>query len=538
MNTKTHVLAALAIVLTVCSSCCGKKSSIEVFPMDQIYVEQPLSQRLERNLSRLQDDIYQPPHVFEDLDWPGDFIGRTILGLTMDSRVLHTHPALLEELIDSLPSKLNEKGYLGPIYDPVINEQTLSGHGWLLRGLCEYSKWTGDERVMPIIKSVAENLFVAGKGRYSGYPISPEERSTKGGEASGSIASETSGWMLSTDIGCMFIGMAGLIDAYEVLPEKEIGETIDEMIARFLEVDLAGINAQTHATLSALRGLIKYAAITGDASLVEVARNRWDLYVSQGMTCTFANYNWFGRPDSWTEPCAIVDSYIVAFELWKLTMDPEYRNMAELICVNAIEHAQRTNGGFGCDSCPSAEDPCLKVVIPEAHWCCTMRGAEGLARIAESGWAVKGDALYIPFFRSGSLCAEGLEVSQKSGYPEEGTAVIVFRTNDKGIKSLCLPQMPWAENYSITLNGESVNATSQDGFLCIDHKFAEGDWVEVSFDQPLRNDTWNGSQRYFKGAIMLGLKTDAPVSGDAVCTDSLATVSHLMGECDPIQVLF
>ena len=529
----------LPLLMTAFCGCSHEAENVETFPLSDIVVEPSLSERIDRNLQRLQDDIYQPPHVFEDLNWPGDFIGRTILGLTMESEASHKKTELLPMLIDSLPHKFNAKGYLGPDYSPAINEQQISGHGWLLRGLCEYYRFTGDENVLESVRSIAENLFVAGKGKYSAYPVSAGERTNQGGEASGSIASQDENWILSTDIGCVFIGMAGLIDAYEMIPENDIKETIDEMVACFLGVDLTGIQAQTHATLSALRALIKYSRLTGDENLLDEVLSRWQTYVSEGMTCCYANYNWFGRPDSWTEPCAIVDSYIVAFELWKATMDPSFRDIAELIEVNAIGHAQRRNGGFGCDSCPSEENPFLTISIPEAYWCCTMRGAEGLSRIAESSWAVKGHSLYVPFYRNGCLCADDLEIEEKTDYPDSGKVMIKFYVNERKISSLLLPDLPWAELTQITLNGETVSTETVDGMLCLNRTFEHGDVVEISFGMPLRSDEWNGSRRFFAGPVMLGYRGETAI-GAADAEGNLEPVRNLMEymDQDHVQVLF
>lgn len=530
----TYMIMPLAALLLF--SCAPEEQAISTFPAREIVVGDPLSQRIMANLSRLQDDIYLPPQVFEDKDWPGDFVGRTILGLTMDSEALHTGTDLLPMLIDSLPAYFNQKGYLGPDYSPSINEQQLSGHGWLLRGLCEYYRNTGDKAVLEIIESVSENLFVSNSGSYRSYPISSEERTNSGGEASGSIAGQIGNWILSTDIGCVFIGMAGLIDAYEFVPSKAIRGTIDEMIARFLEVDLTGIQAQTHATLSALRGLVKYARLTGDETLLEEVLKRWQVYVSEGMTCCYANLNWFGRPDSWTEPCAIVDSYIVAVDLWKATMDPSFRDMAELIEVNAIGHAQRSNGGFGCDSCPSEDNPYLSVVIPEAYWCCTMRGAEGLSRMAEYSWMSKGKTLYVPFFRAGALCADDLEVEQRTEYPDGGTVSIKFYKNDRGVNALMLPVLPWADNVSILLNDEVITPEEVDGMYCIRKEFVNGDKVIMTFDLPVRSDEWNGCRRFYSGPVMLGLRKDL----QEWTLDDLEPVPALMQfmDSDRVRVLF
>ena len=72
-------------------------------------------------------------------------------------------------------------------------------------------------------------------------------------------------------------------------------------------------------------------------------------------------------------------------ELWKHTQNQDYLEQAQLIWFNALGHAQRSNGGFGCDNCPGADGEVeLKFKVKEAHWCCTMRGAEGLFRINET----------------------------------------------------------------------------------------------------------------------------------------------------------
>ena len=79
---------------------------------------------------------------------------------------------------------------------------------------------------------------------------------------------------------------------------------IDKLIALFERMDLTGIRAQTHASLTALRGMLRYAALTGDTTLIPRVEKRWRLYKEYGMTENYENYNWFERYDTWTEPCA------------------------------------------------------------------------------------------------------------------------------------------------------------------------------------------------------------------------------------------
>jgi len=502
----------LAILVCGCTSV--ERPQIETYPLASVTVGGPLQQRLLRNLERLESETYQPQNEFNEDTWPGDFVGRTILGVTMNAQASHQTPQYLDQIVKELPSHLNAKGYLGPDYGTKINEQQLSGHGWLLRGLCEYSRCTGDQAVVPIIRSIVDSLFLPGTEKYPLYPIDSLERTNAGGGASGSIVSDDSDWMLSTDIGCIFIGMSGLIDAYEFLGQPEdMKPAIENLLSRFLDVNLVAIQAQTHATLTALRGLLKYYKLTGDRKWLAEASLRWNLYVDEGMTANYENRNWFGRND-WTEPCAIVDSYMVAFELWKETQDPVYRDMAELIYYNAICHTQRDNGGFGCDNVPSAEDPFLYVKTPEAYWCCTMRGGEGLARIAESTWAHSGNSLYAVFFRESSINDESLSVTETTGYPFDTTVTITFNRNDAGISSLLFPILPWGENFSISLNGTTEGLASviePNGFVRIDRKFVAGDVVRIAFSLMDTQDEWDGMKRFSHGPFILADSLQTPI---------------------------
>ena len=143
--------------------------------------------------------------------------------------------------------------------------------------------------------------------------------------------------------------MEGLIHSYQYIPSAESKALIEQLIDLFRRMDLVGIKAQTHASLTAMRGMLRYASLTGDTTLVPEVESRWQLYKEYGMTENYENYNWFERYDTWTEPCAIIDSYLVAVQLWAATRNPAYLEDAERIYFNGIGATQRANGGFGCD---------------------------------------------------------------------------------------------------------------------------------------------------------------------------------------------
>ena len=347
-----------------------------------------LNERIALNYKRLADSAYyQIDEVFapEQYDWPADKEGRALLAFVSHYKISGRKIPCMDLLIEKLPEKLNKKGYLGVARDNVIAEQQLSGHSWLLRGLCEYYEQFGGEHVLGFIKSITENLFLCTKGQYCTYPI---DRSKKDdGDVSGTEIGVCDKWLLSSDVGCAFMSIDGLSHVYKITKREDVKELLDEMINVYLSIDKVSLRVQTHCTLTAARGMMRMYSVTADERYINGAKVICDLYVNGGgMTYTYQNLNWWGRPDTWTEPCAIVDSLILALELYKVTRDESFRTIAARVFHNGFSTLQRDNGGAGTDTVVTAESPWdyLGVHTYEAYFCCSMRLSEGLWYINEN----------------------------------------------------------------------------------------------------------------------------------------------------------
>ncbi len=346
-----------------------------------------LDERIERSYSRLMGDYYQMPDVFQEYcaDWPGDKEGRALLAFVSHYKMTGKINPCMEELLAALPRYTNEHLYFDPKQDPVIHEQQLSGHSWFLRGLCEHFEQFHDEVSLAVLKSVTEHLYLPTAGRYKGYPVKRDPKLLNEGGVSGHSASELDGWNLSTDVGCAFMAIDGLSHVYKITKDERVKALVDEMIAVYAAIDKYTLRAQTHCTLTAARGMLRMYGETESEWYLNHAKDIYELYtVGGGMDLTYQNLNWWGRPNTWTEPCAIVDSVMVAGELYALTGEERYRVMAARIYHNGLATAQRPNGGAGTDSVvylpydnfPGVSEQYLTGY--EAPFCCTMRLAEGL----------------------------------------------------------------------------------------------------------------------------------------------------------------
>ena len=112
--------------------------------LDKLIMQGDLAMRANLNFARLETEKYWPETIFE-MDqhaWPADWEGRTMLALTMHARATGRTPAFLDEILENLIGRLNDKGYVGPVHpDGVTHEQGMSGHSWMIRALTEYYIW-------------------------------------------------------------------------------------------------------------------------------------------------------------------------------------------------------------------------------------------------------------------------------------------------------------------------------------------------------------------------------------------------------------
>lgn len=176
----------------------------------------------------------------------------------------------------------------------------------------------------------------------------------------------------------------GLSHYYQITEDTETASLIKELQMSLDKIDVVALKAQTHCCLTAARGFLRMYHVTKDISFLNSAINIADKYMKYGMTDTYQNYNWWGREDTWTEPCAIVDSLIVMTELYKITKDEKYRTLAARIWHNGFAALQVGNGGAGTNTAVNTGQPLLYSLMYEAYFCCTMRLAEGLCYANEN----------------------------------------------------------------------------------------------------------------------------------------------------------
>lgn len=337
-----------------------------------------LNKHIERSFKRLSDDIYSINRIWqnENYDWPGDFEGRALLAFVCLYEITNQKIPCMDEMINDLLKHLNKEGYMGKIANGIADEQQLSGHSWLLRGLCEYYNIFKDEKSLKYANRVIENLYLPLIDLYNNYPLN-RNKNNEGG-VSGSTYKTINNWKLSSDIGCAYICLDGLTAYYEITKDNDVKKAIDLLINGFINLDRLALKCQTHATLTGARGIMRLYKITNEEKYLDYVIEIFDFYIKYGMTLNYENINWFNRNDSWTEPCAVVDSFILSLWLYETTNEKKYQILASRIWFNGLLFCHRENGGAGPNTCVNLKQPYLNISMYEAFFCCSMRYCEGL----------------------------------------------------------------------------------------------------------------------------------------------------------------
>jgi len=516
-----------------------------------------LRRRLELNFGRMHDPEFSfesASTAFTVREAPGDWIGRTLLALTLDAQALGREAPRAEETVRRWPEVCNARGYVGAMHPPGrADENQVGGHNGMLRGLCEYYLWKRDPRALAAIRGIVAQLMLPTRPLYAQYPDHLIDK-LKGGPVSGLTVENDGAWLgLSTDIGTVFFTLDGLTQAYLVDPSAELRGLIETMIARYAQLDLIALSAQTHATLTTLRGILRwYREVDPAPAHLRLVTERFRLYLDRARTEHHGNFNWFGRPD-WTETCAIIDSFMLGVQLWQITREPAYLAEAHRIYHNAICHHQRPNGGFGCDYCTGTRGERFVQAFKwfEAPWCCSMRGAEGLtcaARYAAFTDPAAPRDVWLPFYFEGAVtvrAADGpLGLTVAGGYPYTGRMTYTVTGAPAGTPwrlRFFVPPGVAPGTFTVRRGATPLAVTLENGFAVVATPLTADDVLHVEFpitlaSEPARYDAeFPGARHFTHGALLLAAETD-----EAVAAPQAADLRPLGGgryQCRRTQVL-
>lgn len=255
-----------------------------------------------------------------------------------------------------------------------------------------------------------------------------------------------------------------------------------------------------------LAGMAEVAALNGDRSLFDAADRVFDniisrqMYVTGGVGATHQgeafSLDYDLPPENcYNETCASIALIMTAQRLNRLKPNGKYGDIVEKALYNGILSGISLDGTkyfymnpleVWPERCEKRQD--MEIDDERKGWfgcaCCPPNVLRTLTGLSDYLFTADADTLYVDQYISCDVSAAGLSIALRSGFPYDGNVSLCIVQSDGRTKKLCFRVPGWAENYTVQMNGETVSAKPENGYLTIEKIFSVGDSVTLNF--PMR----------------------------------------------------
>ncbi len=448
------------------------------------------------------------PHIF----WDSDF-AKVIEGMSL-SLMLYPDPERekeLDEFVDLILSAQQKDGYLNTHFTVVEPEKRWknlsSAHelycaGHLMEAAVAHYKATGKRKFVDCMARYADyiaEVFGRNPGQKRGYPGHQEI------ELALCKLAEVTGNRKYSDLAAYFINERGQSPNYFETVEHAGSENnqADRPIR-----EMQKLRGHSVRALYYLSGAADVAAKTGDSSLFEACERLWNNVVNQNMYITggvgsscdgeafTTDYN-LPNDTAYAESCASIALVLFADRMLNLTGDSRYADVMETALYNGAISGLSLDGDKFFYANPLENDDQMfehgQQRRKRQPWfdcsCCPTNYCRFLPQIAAFACSVSDDclAINIPAASSGNVTLKNgfLQFELSGSYPYDGAGTLKIQ-EASGECSIALRIPGWCRDWAISLNGESVSAVPEKGYVRMRHAWKKGDCIEWNFEMPVR----------------------------------------------------
>jgi DUF1680 family protein len=408
----------------------------------------------------LADAAAKPGRRFTEFS--GDVSGRYIGALSLASRQSGERYPVLDRIVTGAIKLQQPDGHFGaPLTTGTVRDSdmaTLWGNGRMLIGLLEYYDLTRRADVLAAARKLGDFLVDAGP-RFN----SEEVRAAYNGEkfAVGYI--------------CWTNSLEGLVELYRVTKADAYLALAREIAARTDRHP----SQHSHGFLTTVRGVVALYKLTGEKRYLEQAEAAWQGVLDSGnVLVQGAVPEMFAPQIKRDEGCSEADWLRLSLELWDLTRQPKYMQQAQATLFNEVAMNQFHTGDFGHHTLSNEG-----LVAPFAHawWCCTFHGLRALAAVFQSVFHSQSGALFYDLPVDGQGTAAGLTIRAESALERNATVELTVAKADGQAHQLQVRLPEWAVGVTLSLAGQPLNTSLQDGYLVASRVWKAGDVLTATY---------------------------------------------------------
>jgi DUF1680 family protein len=450
-----------------------------------------------------------PPHIFWDSD-----VAKWIEAASY-SLATHPDPALdrlLDEVIALIASAQQPDGYLNVHFTVVepgkrwtnlrdCHELYCAGH--LIEAAVAHYEATGKRTLLDVLCRYADHIDATfGADKKRGYPGHEEL------ELALVKLYHATGEGRYLKLSQYFVDERGRQPHYYDAEAVARGEDPRKWWASSYEYSQchAPVREQTQAVGHAVRAMYLYsgmadvAAETGDETLLAACRRLWDdttlrkMYVTGGVGSSGhgeAFTRAFDLPNetAYAETCAAIGLVFFAHRMLQIEANGRYADVMERALYNGVLSGVALDGKrfFYVNPLASSGSHTRQEWFGCA--CCPPNIARLLASLGAYVYSVADPAVYVHLYVAGTgktqIAGRRVTLTQQTNYPWGGTVSITVGMDRPVAFPLMLRIPGWCSRHKIKVNGQTIKATTPNGYARISRRWSDGDRVELLLEMPV-----------------------------------------------------
>ena len=211
------------------------------------------------------------------------------------------------------------------------------------------------------------------------------------------------------------------------------------------------------------------------------------------------------------ESCNTYNMMRLSKMLYQTSADKQYIDYYERALYNHILSAMNpVQGGFVYFT-PMRSGHYRVYSQPQTSmWCCVGTGIENPARYGEMVYAHDGNDLIVNLFIPSVLTWGDMTVTQQNRFPQEPSTELTLQLKRSRKMTMRIRQPWWTEGATVSVNGKSVKAAVENGYLAVSRTWKDGDRIRIDLPMHLTAMTTpDGKPQYsfLYGPIVLAAKT-------------------------------
>ena len=298
-----------------------------------------------------------------------------------------------------------------------------------------------------------------------------------------------------------WVGTEAMVELYGITEDRkylDFGVRIAESVP-----DVNPISQHTHSYLLAIRGIVNICAhLQADEeasvrrALLAKALKQHEYFENHVMWPGGGIVEHLGQPEGYSlnywfdEGCSVFDWWGLNVDLWRVTKETRFLDMAERTARNHLLFNQDRSGGF-------CGDRGIDFVREGSPWpfCCAMHGTRTLAEIPQYIATTDQESIFVSFYYPSTtdlvVQDHPVTIQMECDYLTNGVVELTVESAQELNIPFNIRVPAWSRVAKLSINGEPQEAVVKAGWCVLDRVWKGTTDIRIQFEMTVRTEPMN-----------------------------------------------